>query len=199
MITSPINPYRYWKLEEIQSMLNQIEGYENVVIEFQYQQSDNWTTKWDCTYGIKEQLVNGQYNWLLKHRFVFDATSELDARNTAWQEAAERLVTDVWRTSIHSFRKEQRELNKPKAPKTLSENDLKIIDEINKMTEKSWWTETRLWITSGIITAAILLSVLFFAKVLLVICLISLGVMFVGALAALIRMLIKEIINWDEE
>lgn len=112
MITSPINPMRYWKLEEIQSMLNAIEGYENVVIEFQYQQADGWNKlNWDCRYGIKEQLVNGQWNWLLKHVFVVEATTELDAHNLAWQEATERLVTDVWRTSINSFRNEQKQAN----------------------------------------------------------------------------------------
>lgn len=106
---------RYWKLEEIQRMLNQIEGYENVVIEFQCQQSDGWSKlNWDCKYGIKEQLVNGQYSWLLKHVFVIEAKTELDAHNLAWQEAAERLITDVWRTSIHTFRKQQLELNKTK-------------------------------------------------------------------------------------
>jgi hypothetical protein len=106
---------RYWKLEEIQRMLNQIEGYENVVIEFQCQQSDGWDKlNWDCKYGIKERLVNGQYSWLLKHMFVIEAKTELDAHNLAWQEAAERLITDVWRTSIHTLRKQQRELTKTK-------------------------------------------------------------------------------------
>jgi hypothetical protein len=109
MVTSPINPMRYWKLEEIQRMLNQIEGYENVVIEFQYQQSDDWTKRkvWECRCGIKEQLVNGQYSWLLKYVFAIEANDEGDARTIAWQEAAERLVTDVWRTSINSLRKQQ--------------------------------------------------------------------------------------------
>ena len=111
MVTSPINPMRYWKLEEIQRMLNAIEGYENVVIEFQYQQSDDWTKRkvWECRCGIKEQLVNGQYSWLLKYVFAIEANDEGDARTIAWQEAAERLVTDVWRTSINSFRKEQQQ------------------------------------------------------------------------------------------
>jgi sensor c-di-GMP phosphodiesterase-like protein len=165
MITSPINPYRYWKLEEIQSILNQIEGYENVVIEFQYQQSDNWTTKWDCTYGIKEQLVNGQYNWLLKYMFVFDATSELDARNTAWQEAAERLVTDVWKNSIHSFRKQQRDLNnfKFKKPPLTEEQTKKFISNIETMTEtnktnklKPWLRQTLYWIRAALVLSVML-------------------------------------------
>jgi hypothetical protein len=111
MITSPINPMRYWKLEETQRMLNAIEGYENVVIEFQCQQSDGWNKlNWDCTCGIKEP-INGKWNWVLKHMFVVEAKTELDAHNLAWQEAAERLVTDVWRTSINSFRNEQKQAN----------------------------------------------------------------------------------------
>ncbi len=141
---------RYWKLEEIQSMLNKIEGYENIVIEFQCQQSDGWNKlNWDCTYGIKERLDNGQYNWLLKHMFVVEAKTEFDAYNLAWQEAAERLVTDVWRVSIDSFRKQQRELNKPKAPTTLTENDLKIMDEINTMYKpkpKQWLRQAWYWL-----------------------------------------------------
>jgi hypothetical protein len=134
---------RYWKLEEIQRMLNQIEGYENVVIEFQCQQSDGWSKlNWDCKYGIKEQLVNGQYSWLLKHMFVVEAKTELDAHNLAWQEAAERLITDVWRTSIHTLRKQQRELNKintipPEIFKqqTYNTNEMKTTDTTN-MTDK---------------------------------------------------------------
>jgi hypothetical protein len=158
MITSPINPMRYWKLEEIQSMLNKIEGYENVVIEFQCQQSDGWNKlNWDCKYGIKERLVNGQYNWLLKHVFVVEAKTELDAHNLAWQEAAERLVTDVWRTSIHSFRKEQREVDKESkqleiALKKLNKTPMNVVNDpptpsvtkINKL--KPWLRQAWYWI-----------------------------------------------------
>ena len=163
MITSPINPMRYWKLEEIQRMLNQIEEYENVVIEFQYTPSEGmgWhSDHYDCTCGIKERLDDGQYNWLLKYKFqVNDKNEPGEVRSAAFQEMAERLVTDVWRTSINSFRKQQRELNKPKAPTTLTEQDLKIIDEINEIknkktntntqTKTTWWTETKLWTVSS--------------------------------------------------
>jgi hypothetical protein len=161
MITSPINPMRYWKLEEIQSMLNKIEGYENVVIEFQYQQSDDWGKRkiWECRCGIKEQLVNGQYNWLLKYVFAIEANDEGDARTIAWQEAAERLVTDVWKNSIHSFRKQQRELNnfqqrtEFKTPPLTEEQTKNLITNIEKMntntqTKNITWTETNRWIAS---------------------------------------------------
>jgi hypothetical protein len=169
MIKSPVNPMRYWKLEEIQRILNQIKGYENVIIEFQCQQSDSWTTKWDCSYGIREQLDNGQWNWLLKHKFVVEEKTELGAKNLAWQEAAERLVTDIWRTSIHSFRKEQREVDKEskqlemelkKWKNNLTEDDLKLIDEIDTMYKqpktKQWLRQTLYWIR-----AALALSVMF--------------------------------------
>jgi hypothetical protein len=113
MVTSPINPMRYWKLEEIQRMLNAIEGYENVVIEFQYTPSEGkgWhSDHWDCTCGIKEQLVNGQWNWLLKYKFQINDKSEPgEVRLAAFQEIAERLTIDVWRTSINSFRNEQQQ------------------------------------------------------------------------------------------
>jgi hypothetical protein len=161
MITSPINPYRYWKLEEIQRMLNKIEGYENVVIEFQYTPSDGWNSNhYDCTCGIKEQLVNGQWNWLLKYKFQINDKNELgDVRAAAFQEMAERLTTDVWRISIDSFRKQQRELNKPKAPttliETLTEDDLKIMNEINTTYKsKPWLRQAWYWLRGTLALSA---------------------------------------------
>jgi len=169
MVTSPINPMRYWKLEEIQSMLNKIEGYENVVIEFQYQQSDNWAKRkvWECKCGIKEQLINGQWNWLLKYVFAIEANDEGDARTIAWQEAAERLVTDIWRTSINSFRKQQQELSKNNqfqiALEKMNRTPMNVVDEapkpsITKIGEKmktnnttqtkTKWSETKRWLAS---------------------------------------------------
>jgi hypothetical protein len=129
MITSPINPMRYWKLEEIQSILNQIEGYEKVIIEFQCQQSDGWTTKWNCSYGIREQLDNGQWHWLLKYKFVIEEKTEVGAKNLAWQAASERLVIDIWKQSINSFRKQQQEVNKIMTkPKSMNEVIDRYVD-----------------------------------------------------------------------
>ena len=158
---------RYWKLEEIQRILNQIKGYENVVIEFQCQQSDSWTTKWDCSYGIREQLDNGQWNWLLKHKFVVEEKTELGAKNLAWQEAAERLVTDIWRTSIHSFRKEQREVDKESkqlemALKKLNKTPMNVVNDpptpsvtkINKL--KPWLRQAWYWVRATLALSVML-------------------------------------------
>lgn len=60
------------------------------------------------------------------------------------------------------------------------------------------WTETSIWILSSIITAVVLLSAVYFTKVLLVICLVSLVAIFLGILVAAIRVLIKDIIDWNE-
>lgn len=172
MVTSPINPMRYWKLEEIQSMLNRIEGYENVVIEFQYQQSDDWGKRkiWECRCGIKEQLVNGQYNWLLKYVFAIEANDEGDARTIAWQEAAERLVTDVWRTSINSFRKQQQEVNKIMTkPKSMNEvidryldNNMKGYDAPQIQSKpKPWLRQAWYWLR-GALALSVMLGVCWF-------------------------------------
>ena len=60
------------------------------------------------------------------------------------------------------------------------------------------WTATSIWILSSIITAVILLSAVYFTKVLLIICLASLVAIFLGILVAAIRVLIKDIIDWNE-
>jgi hypothetical protein len=222
MITSPINPMRYWKLEEIQRMLNQIEGYENVVIEFQYQQSDDWGKRkiWECKCGIKEQLVNGQYNWLLKYVFAIEANDEGDARTIAWQEAAERLVTDVWRTSINSFRKQQRELsgnNQFKiALEKMNRTPMQLVDEApkpsitkirettnktntNTQTNKIQWTETKLWTISGVFFITFLTLGWFYPMIALAICLIALGAVFLYLLVWLGTLLLKEIFGLDDD
>ena len=211
---------QYWKLEEIQRILNRIEGYEKVIIEFQCQQSDSWTTKWNCSYGIREQLVNGSWNWLLKYKFVIEEKTEVGAKNLAWQAASERLVIDVWRTSINSFRKQQRELSENDQVKIALEkmnktpmnviNDpptplvTKIGETTNKntnttQTNKTWWTETKLWTASSIIVMVLILSAIYFTKALLIICLVSLVAIFVGLLVAGIYVLIKDALGLDDD
>ena len=199
---------RYWKLEEIQSILNRIEGYEKVIIEFQCQQSDGWTTKWNCSYGIREQLVNGSWNWLLKYKFVIEEKTEVGAKNLAWQAASERLVTDIWKQSINSFRKQQHDLNKPKAPTTLTENDLKIIDEINEIknktntntqTNKTWWTETKLWTVSSIFFITFLTLGWFYPMIALAICGIALGALVLYLLIWLGTILLKDVLGLDND
>jgi hypothetical protein len=219
MVTSPINPMRYWKLEEIQSMLNKIEGYENVVIEFQCKQADGWNKlNWDCKYGIKEQLINGQWNWLLKHKFVIEATTELDAHNSAWQEATERLVTNVWRTSINSFRKQQQELSKNNqfqiALEKMNRTPMNVVDEAPKpsitkieeimntnktQTNKIQWTETKLWTASSIFFITLLLLGWFYPMIVLSICVIALCAMLLYVVIWLGTMLLKEILGLDDE
>jgi hypothetical protein len=218
MITSPINPMRYWKLEEIQSMLNKIEGYENVVIEFQCKQADGWNKlNWDCKYGIKEQLVNGQWNWLLKHKFVIEAKTELDAHNSAWQEATERLVTNVWRTSINSFRKQQQELSKNNqfqiALEKMNRTPMNVVDEApkpsitkigettntNTQTNKIQWTETKLWTASSIFFITLLTLAWFYPMIVLSICVIALCAMLLYVVIWLGTLLLKEILGLDDD
>lgn len=211
MITSPINPMRYWKLEEIQRMLNKIEGYENVVIEFQCQQADGWNKlNWDCRYGIKEQLVNGQWNWLLKHVFVVEAKTELDAHNLAWQEAAERLITDVWRTSINSFRNEQKQINsfqqrtEFKNPPLTEEQTKNLITNIEKtntntQTNKIQWTENKLWTVSSIFFITFLSLGWFYPMIVLAICGIALGALVLYLLVWLGTILLKDILGLDDD
>jgi hypothetical protein len=195
MITSPINPMRYWKLEEIQRILNRIEGYEKVIIEFQCQQSDGWTTKWNCSYGIREQLDNGQWNWLLKYKFVIEEKTEVGAKNLAWQAASERLVIDIWRTSINSFRKEQ---PSPSVTTIGEKITNKKTNTNTTQTNKTWWTKTKLWTVSSIFFITFLTLGWFYPMIALAICLIALGALFLYVLVWLGTLLLKEALGLDD-
>jgi hypothetical protein len=156
----------------------------------------------------------------LKYKFQINDKNELgEARSAAFQEMAERLVTDVWRTSINSFRKQQRELsgnnqfkialekmNKTPmnvVPDSPTPSVTKIEETTNKktntQTNKTWWTETKLWTASSIIVMGLILSAIYFTKALLIICLVILVGIFLGLLVAGIYVLIKDALGLDDE
>ena len=75
----------------------------------------------------------------------------------------------------------------------------KMREQINTQTNKTWWTETKLWTISSIVTAVILLSAIYFTKTLLIICLTSLVGIFLGLLVAGIYVIIKAIFGLDDK
>jgi hypothetical protein len=175
-------------------MLNQIVGYEKVIIEFQCQQSYDWTTKWDCSYGIREQLVNGQWNWLLKHTFVVEEKTEIGAKNLAWQEAAERLVTDIWRISIDSLRKKQPTPSVTKIGETTNKKT-----NTNTQTKTTWWTETKLWTVSSIFAITFLTLAWFYPMIALAICGLALGAIALYVFIWIGTILLKDALGLDDD
>ena len=172
IMNNKLLPWQKWRLDEIQDMLNHIEGYENVVIEFQYKLSDNWNNyQYECKCGIRERNVEG---WLLKYEFIIDAKNESELKYKTWGEMTNRLVTDVWRTSINSFRNEQQCLNSFKQrtefknPPLTEEQTSNFITNIENMTNEKTnmtnnniqtkWTdnETTRWIMSTTIVSLFL-------------------------------------------
>jgi hypothetical protein len=127
----------------------------------------------------------------------------------------------VWRTSINSFRKQQRELNEKdqikialekfnKTPMQLVHDSstpsvTKIGEKItNKktnttQTNKTWWTETKLWIVSSIFFITFLTLGWFYPMIALAICLIALGAVFLYVLVWLGTLLLKEILGLDDK
>jgi hypothetical protein len=102
--------------------------------------------------------------------FVVEAKTEIDAHNLAWQEAAERLVTDVWRTSIHSLRKQQQEVNKIiTKPKSMNEvidryvdNNMKGYDAPQIQSKpKPWLRQAWYWVR-GTLALSVMLGVCWF-------------------------------------
>ncbi len=141
MTTPPIDPMRNWRLEELQKTLNKMEGYEKVVIEFSYTPSiDTSKPSWDCQCGIKELSKEGKWKWLLRTKFVMDDYMQTNLKIKMWEEAAERLVLEIWRRSIDSLRKESQQIDQMLSSnhlrrlnlQPLNDKDLKLIDEIDE-------------------------------------------------------------------
>lgn len=97
-----LNPLINWRISEIKDMLHAIKGYENIQIVFYFQGADNWKKDhWDCKCGIQEGNV-----WILQYQFRIEDRDEPYAKIEAWDLMTKKLITDVWRTAIDSFKKQ---------------------------------------------------------------------------------------------
>jgi hypothetical protein len=77
-----------------------------------------------------------------------------------------------------------------------------FLDDENKktntQTNKTWWTETKLWIVSSIFFITFLSLAYFYPMIALVICLISLGALFLYVLIWAGTILLKNILELDD-
>ena len=72
--------------------------------------------------------------------------------------------------------------------------------QINTQTNKTWWTETKLWIVSSIFFITFLTLSCFYPMIALAICLIALGAVFLYLLVCFRDIiLLKEILGLDDE
>jgi len=70
---------------------------------------------------------------------------------------------------------------------------------INSQTNKTWWTETKLWTVSSIFFITFLTLGWFYPMIVLAICLIALGAVFLYVLIWAGTLLLKEILDLDDE
>lgn len=71
--------------------------------------------------------------------------------------------------------------------------------DINTQTNKTWWTETKLWIVSSIFFITFLTLGWFYPMIALAICLIALGAVFLYVLVWLGTLLLKDALGLDDE
>ena len=69
----------------------------------------------------------------------------------------------------------------------------------NIQTNKTWWTETKLWIVSSTFFITFLTLAYFYPMIALAICLIALGALFLYVLVWLGTLLLKEILGLDDD
>jgi Flp pilus assembly protein TadB len=75
----------------------------------------------------------------------------------------------------------------------------KMREQINTQTKTTWWTETKLWIVSSIFFITFLTLGWFYPMIALAICLIALGAVVLYLLVWLGTILLKEILELDDE
>ena len=131
---------------------------------------------------------------------------------------ANRSDLDAWGDYVEEYSKRQKQLHKELVDRKLMEMELKnTTSEKTNMTNnnntiqtqpnliwaklkpnKTWWTETKLWIVSSIFFITFLTLGWFYPMIVLAICLIALGAVFLYILIWAGTLLLKEILELDD-
>jgi hypothetical protein len=134
-------------------------------------------------------------------------------------EKANRSDLDAWGDQAEEYSKRQKQLHEELVNKKLMEMELEnTTSEKTNITNndntiqtqpdliwaklkpnKTWWTETKLWIVSSIFFITFLTLGWFYPIIALVICLITLGAVFLYVLVWLGTILLKEILGLDDK
>jgi len=125
---------------------------------------------------------------------------------------------EAWGDHVEEYSKRQKQLHKELVDRKLMEIELKnTMSEKTNMTNnnnaiqtqpdliwaklkpnKTWWTETKLWTISSIFFIMLLILAWFYPMIVLAICLIALGAVFLYVLIWLGTILLKEILDLDD-
>jgi len=131
---------------------------------------------------------------------------------------ANRSDLDAWGDYVEEYSKRQKQLHKELVDRKLMEMELEnTTSEKTNMTNnnntiqtqpnliwaklkpnKTWWTETKLWIVSSIFFITFLTLGWFYPMIVLAICLIALGAVFLYILIWAGTLLLKEILELDD-
>ena len=121
---------------------------------------------------------------------------------------------EAWGDHVEEYSKRQKQLHEELANRKLMEMELKntTTNKTNNIIQtqpdliwaklkpnKTWWTETKLWTVSSIFFITFLTLGWFYPMIVLAICLIALGAVFLYVLVWLGTLLLKEILGLDDD
>lgn len=95
-----LNPIINWRINEIQDILNSIEGYESIKIVYEFFQNIEYK---NTSYVCRIKLIDGP-NILLRYEWVIENKGKEEASAIAWNEATKILMRDIWRIAIDSLK-----------------------------------------------------------------------------------------------
>jgi Flp pilus assembly protein TadB len=105
-----------------------------------------------------------------------------------WNEYRQRTSEDWFQLQPEHKRETEKQLT----------DKIREQININTQTNKTWWTETKLWTVSSIFFITFLTLGWFYPMIVLAICLIALGALFLYAIVWLGVLLLKEILDLDD-
>ena len=121
---------------------------------------------------------------------------------------------EAWGDYVEEYSKRQKQLHEELANRKLMEMELEntTTNKTNNITQtqpdliwaklklnKTWWTETKLWIVSSIFFITFLTLGWFYPMIALAICLIALGAVFLYVLVWLGTLLLKDVLGLDDK
>jgi hypothetical protein len=97
-----IVPLENFKINEILRMINLVEGYEGVEIQFTLFENIEYK---DPSYTCRIKLMDGP-NILLRYEWVIRKVSDENAHSVALNDVVRVLTKDIWLTAIDSLKQQ---------------------------------------------------------------------------------------------